>query len=1151
MAARSGPALTADLRLLGAVEARSSDGAMLDVGPAKCQVVLATLALSVGSPVPVPRLVEAVWGLDQPRTAQRTLQSYLARLRGALGADTIERTSGAYRLMLPADAVDVSRFERCLDRGDVEGALAEWTGDPLAGLESPGLQSARVGLTERWLTAVEQDLEVRVESDPAASIGRLSALTAAHPFREGLWALLMTVLYRVGRQADALAAYQTAHDRLAESLGVVPGRRLQDLQLRILRHDPELGTDLSVTSQNEEAILPSGTVTFGFVDVEDAAAHWSRDAAAMAEAMAGHHARVHDLSGSHAGHVFTHVGDTYGVAFDSAEQAAAWASTLQASRIGAVADRDLRLRLGLHTGAAEAIAGTYFGPAVHVSSRLATVGHGGQTLVSEATAGLVDRPLRDLGRWALADVPTELRVLQLGPGEYPPLRTEDRRRGNLPRRLHRLVGRDDELARIRTALGSHQLVSLVGPGGIGKTRLALAAAHQQAPTTGWLVELASITSAADVPRAVAEALGVTERPGVDLTQGIVDRLQPSTALLVLDNCEHVVDDAARLAARILTGCPNTHVLATSRERLGLTDERLITVPPLGAEPSVTLFAERARALDPTFDADANRAVVEDICQRVDGIPLAIELAAARTGSLGLDDLRERLRHRMRVLDGTRRSGDERHRTLWSAIQWSYDLLMPHERDVFRRLSVFSGPFDLAAAEWVAGSACDSDVANAVGRLAEQSLVTVESGPFGRRFRLLEPLREFGRERLAEAGTTEIVAERHARWCWCEVTAVHAMLAGWGEHEGVARLTELWPNLRSAFDWACRSGHRELACNLLVPVLSEIVVRSATELGDWAEHLLSVTPPQDEEARVLALYAAAHRYSMTQDPASYDQLVERYGEPDHVLMHHARAIATQDHTLMATWAPLAVAEFRERGDTHLAERAEINIAGAWLNLGELDRADARLETLIARYREQGPPTFLSWTLLLLGYSALFAEDKERAYRCFAEGVEIEVPPRTHTPSQPLRARAAFRRGDHTRAFGILRDHIDELLLTDNMQAGMMDCIEFITMMAATDRPREAVAGAPAPRGGPPARHARLAPARRRAGRGTGRSGSGRRYHRRPHRPAVHAQRARPPRRWLNHALVAGLVVVNVSTVSTLRTRPGPPQPRSRTTRPARG
>ncbi len=202
--------------------------------------------------------------------------------------------------------------------------------------------------------------------------------------------------------------------------------------------------------------------------------------------------------------------------------------------------------------------------------------------------------------------------------------------------------------------------------------------------------------------------------------------------------------------------------------------------------------------------------------------------------------------------------------------------------MFRRLAIFTGPFDLAAAEWVVGGGEAIEVTNAVGRLAEQSLVTVESGPFGRRFRLLEPIREFGREQLDEAGTTELLAERHARWCWCEVTGVHRLLAGWDEHEGVARLAELWPNLRSAFDWACGTGRLELARALLAPILSEIVVRSANELGDWGERLLAAAPDQDGESRVLGLYAAAHRYSMTQDPHAYDALAAHYDGPDHVL-----------------------------------------------------------------------------------------------------------------------------------------------------------------------------------------------------------------------------------------------------------------------------
>lgn len=345
--------------------------------------------------------------------------------------------------------------------------------------------------------------------------------------------------------------------------------------------------------------------------------------------------------------------------------------------------------------------------------------------------------------------------------------------------------------------------------------------------------------------------------------------------------------------------------------------------------------------------------------------------------------------------------------------------------------------------------------NALGRLAEQSLVVVGSGSFGRSFRLLEPIREFARERLDEAGTSEVLAERHADWCLREVTGIRTMLAGWGELEGVARLDALWPNLRSAIDWACATRRPDLARDLMAPVLSEIVVRSANEIGDWAERLLAVAPPEEQELVVFGLYAAAHRYSMTQDPSSFEALVARYGEPDHVLMRHARAIATEDHELMAEWAPRAVEEFRARGDDHLAERAEINVAAAWMNLGELGRAVERLKELVARYRRQGPPTFLNWTLLLLGYSAVFQGDRERADAYFDEGIEIDLPPRTHTPIEPLKARAAFRRGEHDRAFRTLRAHIDELLVTDNMQAGMMvDCVEFVIMMTGTNRIGEA-------------------------------------------------------------------------------------------------
>ena len=343
------------VRLFGGVGAIDADGVDLDVGPAKCQVVLATLALSAGSAVPVRRFVDAVWGEDPPRTAERTLQSYIAGLRKVLGAAAITRSAGAYRLDLPRDAVDVVRFQRLLDAGDVESALQEWTGIPLAGLEAPGLDSAVVGLTERWLSATERDLERRVESDPAGCIGRLTEFTAAHPFREGLWALLMTALYRVGRQADALTAYRTARDQLADHLGVEPGPRLRELELRILRHDEHLAGPGPAAITPAVAALPSGTVTFGFAEVDGAAALWATHRRAMAEAMTRHHDLVQDIARRHDGHLFSRGGDAFGIAFSRADRASSWACALHDAVRSQPwpGELEIAVRIGLHTGEAD------------------------------------------------------------------------------------------------------------------------------------------------------------------------------------------------------------------------------------------------------------------------------------------------------------------------------------------------------------------------------------------------------------------------------------------------------------------------------------------------------------------------------------------------------------------------------------------------------------------------------------------------------------------------------------------------------------------------------------------------------------------------------------------------------------------------------
>ncbi|GLH99607.1 ATP-binding protein [Phytohabitans aurantiacus] len=835
------------IRLLGGVGATTAGGEPVDVGPARSQAVLAALALSAGTAVPQWRLVDLVWGDAPPRTAARTLQSYLTRLRTALGPGSIRRAGAAYLLDVPADAVDALRFQRRLDAGDAAGALAEWTGHPLAGLTAPGLAPAVDGLVERWLAAVEADLGARVDATPSTAIGPLTDLTARYPHREGLWALLMTAQYRCGRQVDALAAYRTARGHLVDGLGVEPGPRLRALEARILAEGGE----------NE--------------------------------------------------------------------------------------------------------------------------------------------------------------------------------RGNLPRRPGRLVGRDGALKAVEEAIAGYPVVTLVGPGGIGKTRLAIAAALRVDGVDGaWLVDLSQIGAAADVPRAVAAPFGVTETAGRSLAESIVAALRSRRALLVLDNCEHVVAAVAPLAQAIVEGCPDVQVLATSREGLGLGHghERLLTVAPLDLPDAVQLFEERAAAVCGTAD----RETAERVCARLDGVPLAIELAAARTATFSAAELLSTLDD---LLAGGPRTAAARHRTLRATIEWSYALLTPRQRGYLETLSVFPAPFDRAAAAAVAGG--DVDV---LDELVARSMVLVEAGP---RFRLLSTIRRFAGERLAAAGRAGRFAARHARWCRDELRRVQARLAGPDEVEGVARLDELWPHLRAAFAWACERDH-DIAYALLRPVAAEIGLRGRCEVGDWAERLLD----RAGAAAPALLAWAGKRYGMNQHPAGYERLVERHGEPDQPLVRHGRGSAYQDYGTLGELAPAAAAEWRRRGDGLLAEQADVDAGAALLFTGRFVEHDAVVGALAERYRAGGPPTLLNWTLMLLGYSAACQGERERAERLFDEAVAVRVPDHTHSPNKPVRARALLRRGDRAGAFGLLRSHVDELLDTGNMQGTCVAAVEFVTMMAAVGR-----------------------------------------------------------------------------------------------------
>jgi predicted ATPase/DNA-binding SARP family transcriptional activator len=878
------------IHLFGAVGAITDDGHPVDIGSGRSQAVLAALALSPGAPVPVSRLVELVWGDAPPRTAEKTLQWHISQLRKGLGPDLIVRAGVAYRLDVRPDAVDVARFQRYLREGDYSAALAEWTAPPLAGIDAPGLTATVDGLTEQWLGAVEVDLQTRIASDSQAVIGPLTELAQRHPFREGLWALLMTALYRVGRQGDALEAFRQARHNLVEQLGVEPGPRLRELEAQILTHDERL---------SDRLLPPQATV-------DDSTTHGERKV------------------------------------------------------------------------------------------------------------------------------------------------------GNLPHRTGRLIGRDEDLRVIDDALAASPVATLVGPGGMGKTRLALAAARVAAGNrgwAGWLVELAEIRSSSEVPRAVADALGVTQRAGQSLTQSVMTALRSRPAVLLIDNCEHVIEGAAELIHAIVTGTP-ARVLATSRERLGVDDELVLVLGPLDSAAGAELFHTRALAADRTYDPHLYQDEVDDICRRLDGIPLAIELAAARARSHLPADLVARLDDRLRVT-GERRTGVPRHRTLRAAMQWSYDLLAPAEQTLFQLLSVFNGSFDLTAAEAVTDEALTLlDVDAILGVLVERSMVNAESGPFGRRFRLLETMRQFAAEQLRDQGLTDRVAECHARWCLHEVGEIRGLLRGQGEIEGVARLAELWPNLRASVAWACRAGQPRLADALVRPVATEITLRGLQEIGDWAERILAVTSPGDEDLVAFWLVWVAERYTQNGNPDGYGVVVRGCGEPDRPLSRYARAYVSGDGEALLRCLPAATSELRGQGDEYLAVFLEMTSAGPLLGIGRFAEVDASVSALADYYRAQGPPTLLHWALQTLGYSASFQGRRDQAERYFDDAAGVNLPKGALSANKAIEARSAFRRGHRTQAFQLLRSYIDELIETDNVVAASVVSIEFINMMAAIDRLPEA-------------------------------------------------------------------------------------------------
>ena len=585
--------------------------------------------------------------------------------------------------------------------------------------------------------------------------------------------------------------------------------------------------------------FPMGTVTFLFTDIEGSTQKWQAHPTAMQAAVARHEALVREAVAGANGIVFKTVGDAFCAAFALASDAVAAALAAQRAILaeGWPEATPIKLRGALHTGAVELRDRDYFGPALNRVARLLPSGHGGQTLLSQITSELcrdalpAGVSLHDLGAHQLRDLARPEQVYELLhpdlPRDFPPIRSLSTHPNNLPRQLSSFVGREKAIVEVEALLAKTRLVTLTGAGGCGKTRLGLqvaAAALDQFPDGAWLVELAALADPGLVPQTVATVLGVTEEPGKAITATVVEHAKHKRLLLLFDNCEHLLDACARLSDALARQCPRVKILATSREALGIDGEQAYRVPSLSLPDrkdaqtpqdlcrfeSVQLFLDRALLVRRDFDINPHNArALASLCRHLDGIPLAIELAAARVRSLSIEEIDAKLDQRFRLLTGGSRTALPRQQTLRSLIDWSYDLLQEPEQLLLQRLAVFAGGWALAsAAEVCTGDRlADAQILDLLTSLCDKSLVAVEHADEGSRYRLLETVRQYGRDRLVEGGDGASVRVRHRDHFLALAEEAAAQLVGADQARWLQRLEVEHENLRRRLGLEPR-GERE-------------------------------------------------------------------------------------------------------------------------------------------------------------------------------------------------------------------------------------------------------------------------------------------------------------------------------------------------------
>lgn len=783
---------------------------------------------------------------------------------------------------------------------------------------------------------------------------------------------------------------------------------------------------------------PEGTVTFVFTDIVGSTVLWEKFPGKMGAAVARHDESLRRIFEAHEGFVFKTVGDAFCVAFATARDATL--AAVNAQRVLAAENwgeiGSISVRMGVHSGTAEFRSGDYFGGTLNRVARIESAAHGGQILISQTTFELLqdeapgDVQFKSLGDHRLRNLERPEHLYQvIAEGltkDFPPPKSLELMPNNLPIQSTSFIGREVEMETIRRLLKENRLLTLLGTGGTGKTRLAIEVGSQVVTKFRdgvWLVELALLNEASSISEAVAAALGIHEEAERPLRESIVNFLRGKTLLLLLDNCEHLLEAVSPMVAEWLRSCPNVKILATSRHALGIAGETTFPVPPLGVfdirlkdlegpdiverltqYDAVKLFIARATAVRPSFVVtNANAPAVAEICSRLDGIPLAIELAAAHTRALAVEQIAARLGDRFRLLRGGNKAGLPHQKTLQALIDWSHDLLSEKEAIIFRRMGVFIGGRTVESLEAVcADEEIDPfEILELLEHLVDKSLVMVEEDALGQpRYTMIESVWQYAREKLDSSGEADAVRDRHLEYFLSLAEESAPQFEGPDQKEWMQRYrSDSW-NFRGALEWAVKQDKIDEGFRLITALQRAVEVRgNPASIYALGEKLVA-HPDAQKESLVLAKgLDAMGRMSWAVD--RYDDARRYYEKAAAMLKKFGREVEAG--------YPRALIAFLDRGDGDLeasrkrfAEGLEFarehneerliaiclsGLGSYELDHGNVEEARKMKEESLAIYRRVGDRWIIGLVLWGIAHAALAQGDLHRARLAIREWAEI--------------------------------------------------------------------------------------------------------------------------------------------------------------------